>query len=550
MEAVDRVARQVFGFDLRPGQRAAATSIAAGRDTLAVLPTGSGKSAIYQVAGLVLGGLTVVVSPLIALERDQAVNLRRRTKPDGTPIRVVTLNSAQHKAERRDSLAALRAGEVDFVMLGPEQFANDESVDAITNVTLFTLDEAHLISQWGRDFRPDYLRLPSVCESLGSPPVLALTATAAPPVQADITRELKMRDANVVVTDFDRPNIHLAVRRTRNDLPEDRAVDDRAVEVVLAHETPALVYALTHARCESLAERLNLDAYRAAPYHAGLPAAQRARTQDDFLAGRLDVVVATSAFGMGIDKPDVRTVVHAGVPGSLDEYYQEIGRAGRDGQPARAVVVYDPRTIRIPRLLAARSRMSPAVVHKVIDVLEATPGRVSVRSVVDTSGVSRQQVLRVVEELEGLGFLEPDGSDGMVKPDELPPDAFSLVYREGGRQQSILCSRIEAAREYAETVRCRRAELLAYFGEHYEPPCGACDNDEAAAAVRAQPSKAQVGRRHHEPETAATRVRHRVWGEGTLLSRDDHELTVAFDTVGYRHLTPAVLENGILTVEH
>jgi ATP-dependent DNA helicase RecQ len=379
--------------------------------------------------------------------------------------------------------------------------------------------------------------------------MLALTATAAPPVQADITRELHMREPRIVVTDFDRPNIHLAVRRTRHGLPEDRAIDDRTVEVVLAHDAPVLVYALTHAHCESLAERLTLDAYRAAAYHAGLPAARRAQVQDDFLAGRLDAVVATSAFGMGIDKPDVRTVVHAGVPGSLDEYYQEIGRAGRDGQPARAVVVYDPRTIRIPRLLAARSRMAPDKVHAVIDAIEAAPGRVAVKAVVDASGVSRQQVLRVIQELEDLGFLEPDGSDGVIRPDRLPPDTFALVSKEGGRQQSILRSRIEAAREFAETVRCRRAELLGYFGEHYDPPCGTCDNDEAAAAMQAQPSKAQVGRRHHEPDPAAPRVRHKLWGEGTLLSRDDHELTVAFDTVGYRHLTPAVLENGILTVE-
>ncbi|GIF46098.1 ATP-dependent DNA helicase RecQ [Asanoa ferruginea] len=548
MEEIDRVAQAVFGFDLRPGQRAAAESAAAGRDTLAVLPTGSGKSAIYQVCGLVLGGLTVVVSPLIALQRDQLAGLSRKSKPSGEPVRVVMLNSSQHVGERRAALEGLRAGQVDFVMLGPEQLANEESIAAISGVTLFTVDEAHLVSQWGRDFRPEYLRLPSIVESLGGPPMLALTATAAPPVQADIARELKMRTPKIVVTDFDRPNIHLAVRRTRHGLPEDQAIDDRTVEVVLANDAPALVYALTHARCEALADRLGLDAYQAAPYHAGLPAARRAQVQDDFLAGRIDVVVATSAFGMGIDKPDVRTVVHAGVPGSLDEYYQEIGRAGRDGQPARAVVVYDQRTIRIPRLLAARSRMSPATLHKIIDAIEAAPGRVGVASVVESSGVSRQQVLRVVEELEELGFLEPDGSDGMVKPDRLPPDTFALVTKEGGRQQSILQSRIEAAREYAETVRCRRADLLGYFGEHYEPPCGSCDNDEAAAAVKAQPSKANVGRRH-EPDHDAVRVRHKLWGEGTLLSRDDHELTVAFDTLGYRHLTPAVLENGILTIE-
>jgi ATP-dependent DNA helicase RecQ len=539
---MDRIVTEVFGFDLRPGQRDAIGSIVSGRDTLAVLPTGSGKSAIYQVGGLTLGGLTVVVSPLIALQRDQAAALSKRAG-----VRVVLLNSAQHRADRAAALEALRAGEVDFVMLGPEQLANAESIGAVAagRVTLVAVDEAHLVSEWGRDFRPEYRRLASVIAHLGGPPVLALTATAAPPVQADITRQLKMRSPRIVVSDFDRPNIRLAVRRTRPDLPEDRAVDDRAVEVVLANDSPTLVYALTHARCETLAERLSLDAYRVAPYHAGLPAARRARVQDDFLAGRLEAVVATSAFGMGIDKPDVRTVVHAGVPGSLDEYYQEIGRAGRDGAPAHAVVVYDPRTIRIPRLLAARSRLAPSTVHKIIDAIEAAPGRVTVPAVVAASGAARTAVLRVVDELVELGFLEPDGTDAVAKPDQLPPDAFALVTAAGGRHQSILRSRIEAAREYAETVSCRRAELLGYFGEHYDPPCGACDNDARAPA----PSKATVGHRHRPSPERGIPVRHRLWGPGLLLSRDDHELTVAFDSVGYRHLTPAALENGILTID-
>jgi ATP-dependent DNA helicase RecQ len=538
---MDRIATEVFGLDLRPGQRAAIKSIVAGRDTLAVLPTGSGKSAIYQISGLTLGGLTVVVSPLIALQRDQAAALSRHAS-----VRVVLLNSAQHRAERAAALDALRAGEVDFVMLGPEQLANGESIDAVAagRVTLVAVDEAHLVSEWGRDFRPEYRRLASVIARLGRPPVLALTATAAPPVQADISRQLEMRTPRIVVSDFDRPNIHLAVRRTRRDVPEDRAVDDRAVEVVLANDSPTLVYALTHARCESLAHRLSLDAYRAAAYHAGLPAARRAQVQDDFRAGTLEVVVATSAFGMGIDKPDVRTVVHAGVPGSLDEYYQEIGRAGRDGRPAHAVVVYDQRTLRIPRLLAARSRIAPSTVRDVVDAIEAAPGRVTVPAIVATSGASRTAVLRVVDELVELGFLEPDGTDSVAKPDRLPPDAFALVTAAGGRHQSILRSRIEAAREYAETIRCRRAELLGYFGEHYDPPCGACDNDTRAA----DPAKAAAGNDHRAPDTGGTPVRHRLWGPGVLLSRDEHELLVAFDSVGYRHLTPAALENGVLTI--
>jgi ATP-dependent DNA helicase RecQ len=535
-DRLDRLAADVLGITLRASQRRALDALAGGHDTLAVLPTGSGKSAIYQVGGLALGGLTIVVSPLIALQRDQL-----RSMTAGGSVRAGMLNSAQHHADRTAALASLAGGTVDFVLLGPEQLANAETMAAIEGsprpITLVAVDEAHLVSEWGHDFRPEYLRLADVVERAGRPPVLALTATAAPPVQADITRQLRMRDPQIIVADFDRPTISLSVRRARHDLPEDQAIDDRTVEVVLAHDGPALVYALTHARCESLADRLRHDAYRAEPYHAGLPAARRSEIQDAFFAGRLDVVVATSAFGMGIDKPDVRTVVHAGVPGSLDEYYQEIGRAGRDGQPATAVLVYDPRTIRIPRLLAARSRMGDAPVHAVIDAIEATAGgRVTVHELAEASEVSRAGVARVVDELLELRLVRPDGNDAVLAVSM--GDAFAQVTAAGTRRQAILRSRIEAARGYAETVHCRRAELLGYFGEQYDPPCGSCDNDEHA---RPAPTFAD------RPAASGQRVRHRLWGPGTVLSRDDHELVIAFDSVGYRHLTAASLTNGLLT---
>jgi ATP-dependent DNA helicase RecQ len=542
--AAERMAASVFGFGLRPSQLRALAAIGAGRDTLAVLPTGSGKSAIYQVGGLLTGGLTVVVSPLIALQRDQARSLSARTLPDRTAVRAVLLNSTQHVADRRAALDALRSGQADFVMLGPEQLANAESLREIVGgprpVTLAAVDEAHLVSEWGHDFRPEYLRLADAIDQFGRPPILALTATAAPPVQADITRQLRMRDPEVIVADFDRPNIDLAVRRTRHGLPEAQAIDDRTVEVVLAHDTPTLVYALTHARCESLAERLRLDAFTVAPYHAGLPAAERSRVQDAFFAGRLEVVVATSAFGMGIDKPDVRTVVHAGVPGSLDEYYQEIGRAGRDGGPAHAVLVYDPRTIRIPRLLAARSRLPATSVHAVVDALEASTGRITLPELTATSQVSRQAVERVVDELLELQVLAPDGNDAVTVPARLPADSYARLATAGNRRQAILTSRIEAARGYAETTRCRRGELLGYFGEHYDVPCKACDNDDLSGPAAAPAA--------HGHQPGGVRVTHRLWGPGTLLSRDEHELVVAFDSVGYRHLTAAALTNGLLTV--
>ncbi|MET0966407.1 MAG: RecQ family ATP-dependent DNA helicase, partial [Nakamurella sp.] len=365
---IDSLARDVLDIALTESQRTALTAITSGHDVLAVLPTGSGKSAIYQLGGLALGGLTVVISPLIALQRDQLRSLERHRQ-----ARVAMLNSTQKLAERAAALAALDSGALDFLLLGPEQLANVETHHALRAttrpITMLAVDEAHLVSEWGHDFRPEYLRLGDTIAGLGHPLIVGLTATAAPPVQTEITRELGMRSPVVVVADFDRPNIALSVRRAHTYASEELAVVDRVVEVVVAHETPALVYAPSHPRCEDIAARLQRTDLRAAAYHAGLSTRRRAEVQDGFFAGRLDVVAATSAFGMGIDKPDVRTVVHAGVPSSVDEYYQEIGRSGRDGQPASAVLVYDERTLRIPRLFAARTRIPPAAVQAVVSAL-------------------------------------------------------------------------------------------------------------------------------------------------------------------------------------
>jgi ATP-dependent DNA helicase RecQ len=539
------VASALFDFSLRPSQNQAVGAVVAGRDTLAVLPTGSGKSAIYQVAGLSLGGLTLVISPLIALQRDQIRSIAGRRYGAPRPIEAELLNSSQRAHERQDALTRLARGDLDFLFIGPEQLMNSETRDAVRagarDVGLFVVDEAHLVSEWGQEFRPEYLRLVDAIADLGRPTVLALTATASPPVQADITRRLGMQSPEVVVADFDRPNISLAMRQTQPGKPEARAVDDRCVDVVIQQETPALVYALTHARCESLADRLRLDDFRTAPYHAGLAAGARADVQDKFFSGRLDVVVATSAFGLGIDKPDIRTVVHAGVPASIDDYYQEIGRAGRDGEPAAAVLVHDPRTIRIPRSLAARTHLGEATLHRVVDAIENAGGSAAVAELVESSGAPAHAVDRVVNELSELGFVSIAGAghQRVVEPEQdlpRPADLTDQLVTLDQRRQAVLASRLNAAREYAESTRCRRAELLAYFGESYTPPCENCDNDQFSQPTA--PSRPSV--------TGGIPVRHRLWGEGQMLSRDDHELLVYFDSVGYKHLTASTLSSGIL----
>ncbi|MHA3702206.1 RecQ family ATP-dependent DNA helicase [Jatrophihabitans sp. YIM 134969] len=552
---LDALARELLGLTaLRPAQRKAIEAVVAGRDVLAVLPTGSGKSAIYQVAGLARGGTTVVVSPLVALQHDQVRSLTGRRKPDGRLLQVAAVNASTSAGDHREAVRRWRDGELDVVLVGPEQLENPTTREALRTssrpVTLLAVDEAHLVSEWGHEFRPDYLHLGGVIDDLGGPPVLALTATAAPPVRADIVRELRMTDPELVVSGFDRPNIELSVHvvHPRGNVAEvNEAVEDAAVTATLALSTPALVYASSHAACERLAARLRQSALAAQPYHAGLPVAERTSTQDAFLAGRLDVVVATSAFGMGIDKPDVRVVVHAGPPGSLDEYYQEIGRAGRDGAPAHALLVFAERALQLPKLFATRSRLGDADVRRVVDALLAVSGAVEPGALAQSSGVARHTTERIVDELAEAALVRVS-PDGVV----VPPDARSLLAAEGvedvetavHRREQVADSRIDAVRHYAETTHCRRVELLGYFGEEFAGPCGNCDND--AHPHPATPPVPAVVSKDSFQVHAGTLVRHPSWGVGTVMSVDDHELVVAFDSVGYKTLTTVVLRNGLL----
>ncbi len=347
MDDITRVARDHFGLPhLRPDQRRAIDAAIAGDDVLVVWATGSGKSAVYQIAAALRPGLAAVVSPLIALQEDQLARLE--AAPDAPTG--VAVNSSRGVAAQRRAWERIEAGEVEYVLLAPEQLAKEEVVDRLVaaGVSLLVVDEAHCIAAWGHDFRPDYLLLGEVAERLGRPPVLALTATASTPVREEIVTRLQMRDPVVLTGDVDRPNIALTVRRHPKDADKRAAV----LEDVAGLPGPGLLYAATRRGAEDYAEALAERGLRAVPYHAGLPAAEREDVHERFSAGDLDVVVATSAFGMGIDKADVRFVVHADAPDSVDAYYQELGRAGRDGAPAQAILHYRPEDLALRRYFA------------------------------------------------------------------------------------------------------------------------------------------------------------------------------------------------------
>ena len=328
------VLKEIFGFDsFRPGQEEVIRAVLEGKDTLAVMPTGGGKSLCYQIPALMQESLTVIVSPLISLMKDQVDSLLQSSVADAA-----TLHSGLSAEERWEVERRMRTGEVKMLYVAPERLRSLEFVLSLrrAGVGLFVVDEAHCISEWGHNFRPDYLFLPRAVRDLGNPPVLALTATATPRVRQDILRSLKMRSPEVVVTSFNRPNLTYRVipaREKKHKLP-------RILDVIRTSPPPGIVYGTTRKECEELAAELRRAGVDAGAYHAGMGSAQRASVQERFMTDELDVVVATIAFGMGVDKPNVRFVIHSSVPGSLPAYIQESGRAGRDGVNAECVVLY------------------------------------------------------------------------------------------------------------------------------------------------------------------------------------------------------------------
>jgi RecQ family ATP-dependent DNA helicase len=537
---IRRVAREVFDWrELRPGQGEAMDHLMRGRDVLLVMPTGSGKSAVYQVPAQLLDGPTIVISPLIALQRDQMVRLAERKNAGGA----VVVNSAQSAGAGRESLERIRAGKAEYVFLAPEQLAKPELVDRIAEArpSLIAVDEAHCVSSWGHDFRPDYLQLGRVIDRLGHPPVIALTATAAPPVREDIVAALGMRDVRQVIRGFDRPNITLRVRRFADEGAKRRAL----VADVTGRSGLGLVYVATRRDATAYAKDLAGAGLRAEAYHAGMKASERERVHGLFAADEVDVVVATSAFGMGIDKPNVRYVLHSAPPESPDAYYQEIGRAGRDGEPAEAVLFYRSEDLGLRRFFTG-GRPDEDRLRQVATLLHSHGGPVPARTVREELGIGASKLTGLVNLLQHADAVEVTGrgelryADRGPKPDEAVTDA--LEFDESRRR--IDDSRIDMMRGYAETTGCRRRYLLEYFGEPYSGPCGNCGNClEGPAGESAAPPRADG------PFPIHAEVTHATWGPGTVMRTEPDRITVLFEENGYKTLSlKAVQRDALLTL--
>jgi ATP-dependent DNA helicase RecQ len=521
---VDLVAKRDMDIHLRPLQREALESVLAGRDTLLVSPTGSGKSAVYQLAGALLTGTTVVVSPLIALQEDQHAALA--DMDIGT---AVAINSLRGRRRRADALARVASGEAQFVLLGPEQLRTPDVRAALSDVLIdrFIVDEAHCIDSWGPDLRPDFSALGAARRLLGDPPVLALTATAAPHVRAGIVATLQMTDPVEVVAGAERPNIDLEIRR--------HASRDDAVAALVADVAAApgrgLVYVGARRGAEELAALLHRGDRRVLAYHGSLPATQRRSVHEVFRSDEPVVVVATSAFGLGIDAADVRFVQHLDAPETIDSYYQEIGRAGRDGEPARAVL-HATQAKAGSRSFAAGASVPDigtcaAVVALVGDGIDLASLRRSVRQ-------SKGRVLQAVRLLEDVGVVELT-ADLTVVPgtsdfEACRPDVETTIEQ----RRTLLDSRRTMMRTLIESDTCRWSLVTGYLGSPELEACGHCDACHRRGRERCRGSG-------HEA------VHHRVFGEGTVVDRNDDVVTVLFQTAGYRTMSSEVLhDEGLL----
>src|SRR5215468_578131 len=469
IDELESALREHFGFEqFRPNQREVIEHTLAHRHTLAVLPTGLGKSLCYQLPAQLMSGLTLVISPLIALMQDQVDGMARRGFKN-----VTYLNSALSPSEVGRRFCEIERGLYKLVYIAPERCDSPKFQQLVrqTEIALVVIDEAHCISQWGHDFRPHYRTMLARAPELKRATFLALTATATPEVQRDIVAALALPDVQRVIADFNRPGLHFETFR----VDDHESKDARLIELLSREDGAAIVYASTRKEATTVHQLLESRGFNVRLYHAGLDAAQRSEAQRRFLQGDCRVIVATVAFGLGIDKPDVRRVIHYNVPGSLENYYQEAGRAGRDGEAAVCTLFYSQSDVRIQRFLLEQSCPDPQTMLQIYGLLrDAHPLAVAVGDLATASGKQEIAINAALQALyeQQLARITADGKYLIEKPEVARPKIEAYSLRERRRRAE---ERLRKMIAYALDARCRRAQILDYFGQKFSPPCGACD---------------------------------------------------------------------------